>query len=59
MKDEPFYVENFKFSCLKSKNRLSKINFHQNFNLVRSLMPRMSKFLDNSSAYCPTFCVSA
>ena len=43
-KDKPFEVKNFQFSCLKCKFRKSKINFHQNFNLVTPIRPKMSKF---------------
>ena len=59
LKDKPLEVENFKFSCLKSKIRKSKINFHQSFNLAMSLIPKMSKFLDYNSVYYLTSCVSA
>ena len=50
LKDEPFNVGNFKLSCLKSKIRKSKINFHQSFNLVISLITQNSKFVDSTSA---------
>ena len=55
LKDKPLLVQNFKSSCRKSKIRKPKINFRQNFNLVTSLMPKMSSFLDCSSLYYLTF----
>ena len=53
LKDKP--LENFKISYLKSKTRTSKMNFHQNFNLMTSLMPKISKFLNYSIVYSVTF----
>ena len=59
LKDKPLLNENSKLSCLKSKIRKSNIKFHQNFNLVTSLLPKMSKLLNYSCVYYLTFCVSA
>ena len=57
LKDKLPSVQNYRFSWLRSKIRKSKINFHQNVNSVTTLMPKLGKFLDQSSFNYLTVCI--